>query len=126
MSFVIGLQCKECGRNYPKEPRHDAWAFVNVNLHPYYSEGAKTHGFEVAEQLRWRLPRHIVVASAGGMILPKLAKSFKELVKVVSSKTPVTRSTRPKPLGCAPIIGRKRRESLPSLLGEPKSPWLRS
>ena len=82
MSFVIGLQCKECGRNYPKEPRHDAWAFVNVNLHPYYSEGAKTHGFEVAEQLRWRLPRHIVVASAGGMILPKLAKSFKELVKV--------------------------------------------
>ena len=58
------------------------WAFVNVNLRPYYAEGAKTHGFEVAEQLGWKLPRHIVVASAGGTILPKVAQGFHELKRV--------------------------------------------
>jgi threonine synthase len=51
---------------------------VNVNLRPYYSEGAKTHAYEIAEQLGWKLPKHIVVASAGGTILLKLAKPFKE------------------------------------------------
>lgn len=58
------------------------WAFVNVNLRPYYAEGAKTHGFEIAEQLGWKLPRHVVVASAGGTILPKIAQGFKELKRV--------------------------------------------
>ena len=68
----VNRLCSEIGDKY-------GWAFVNVNLRPYYSEGAKTHGFEVAEQLGWKLPQHIVVASAGGTILPKLAKGFKEL-----------------------------------------------
>jgi threonine synthase len=58
------------------------WAFVNINLRPYYTEGAKTFGFEVAEQLGWRLPNHIVVPTAGGTILPKVAKAFKELKEV--------------------------------------------
>ncbi|HEY7218075.1 MAG TPA: threonine synthase, partial [Candidatus Binatia bacterium] len=71
----VNRLCSEIGDKY-------GWAFVNVNLRPYYSEGAKTHGFEVAEQLGWKLPRHIIVASAGGTILPKLAKGFKELVKI--------------------------------------------
>jgi len=69
----VNRLCSEIGDKY-------GWAFVNVNLRPYYVEGAKTHGFEVAEQLGWRLPQHIVVASAGGTILPKLAKGFQELI----------------------------------------------
>ena len=71
----VNRLCSEIGDKY-------RWAFVNVNLRPYYSEGAKTHAFEVAEQLGWKLPRHIVVGSAGGTILPKLGKAFKELRSV--------------------------------------------
>jgi len=56
------------------------WAIVNVNLRPYYTEGAKTHGFEIAEQLGWRLPKHTVVPVAGGTILPKVWKAYRELV----------------------------------------------
>ena len=55
------------------------WAFVNINVRPYYTEGAKTYGFEVAEQLGWRLPQHVVIPVAGGTILPKVAKGFREL-----------------------------------------------
>ena len=52
------------------------WAIVNVNLRPYYTEGAKTYGFEIAEQLGWRLPQHTVVPTAGGTILPKIYKAL--------------------------------------------------
>jgi threonine synthase len=83
--------CSEIGEKY-------GWAFVNVNLRPYYSEGAKTHAYEIAEQLGWKLPKHIVVASAGGTILPKLPKAFKELAKVGLCKIPVARFTRRRPL----------------------------
>src|SRR5262249_50784234 len=51
----------------------------NINIRPYYTEGAKTYGFEIAEQLGWRLPQHVVVPTAGGTILPKVAKAFEEL-----------------------------------------------
>jgi len=56
------------------------WGIVNVNLRPFYTEGAKTHGFEIAEQLGWRLPRHTVLPVAGGTILPKVWKAYRELV----------------------------------------------
>lgn len=71
----VNRLCSEIGDKY-------GWAFVNVNLRPYYVEGAKTHGYEVAEQLGWKLPQHIVVASAGGTILATLAKSFHELIEI--------------------------------------------
>src|SRR5262247_2586164 len=80
------------------------WAFVNVNLRPYYSEGAKTHGFEVAEQLGWKLPRHMVVASAGGTILPKLAKAFEELIRVGLVEDTGYKIYSAQAAGCAPII----------------------
>ncbi|HEU4343501.1 MAG TPA: threonine synthase [Candidatus Binatia bacterium] len=80
------------------------WAFVNVNLRPFYSEGAKTHAFEVAEQLGWKLPQHIVVASAGGTILPKLAKAFKELVTVGLVEDTGCKIYSAQAAGCAPII----------------------
>jgi threonine synthase len=93
----VNRLCSEIGDKY-------GWAFVNVNLRPYYSEGAKTHGFEVAEQLGWKLPKHIVVASAGGTILPKLAKGFKELIKVGLVENTGCKIYSAQASGCAPII----------------------
>ena len=89
--------CSEIGDKY-------GWAFVNVNLRPYYSEGAKTHAYEIAEQLGWKLPKHIVVASAGGTILPKLAKAFKELAKVGLVQDTGCKIYSAQAAGCAPII----------------------
>jgi threonine synthase len=71
----VNRLCSEIADKY-------GWAFVNINLRPYYTEGAKTFGFEVAEQLGWRLPDHIVLPTAGGTILPKVAKAFKEFSEV--------------------------------------------
>jgi threonine synthase len=56
------------------------WAIVNVNLRPYYTEGAKTFGYEIAEQLGWKLPQHTISPVAGGTILPKIHKAYQELV----------------------------------------------
>ena len=93
----VNRLCSEIGDKY-------GWAFVNVNLRPYYSEGAKTHAFEIAEQLGWQLPKHIVVASAGGTILPKLAKAFGELVKVGLVEDTGCKIYSAQAAGCAPII----------------------
>jgi threonine synthase len=93
----VNRLCSEIGDKY-------GWAFVNVNLRPYYSEGAKTHAYEIAEQLGWKLPKHIVVASAGGTILPKLAKGFKELVTVGLVQDTGCKIYSAQAAGCAPII----------------------
>ena len=61
---------------------HEEWAFVNVNVRPYYAEGSKTLGYEVAEQLGWRLPDQIVVPVASGSQLTKVDKGFGEFVKL--------------------------------------------
>ena len=58
------------------------WGFVNVNLRPYYAEGSKTVGFEIAEQLGWRLPDNVVVPMAGGSLIVKIKKAFDELIKL--------------------------------------------
>jgi threonine synthase len=58
------------------------WGFVNVNLRPYYAEGSKTLGFEIAEQLGWRLPRHTVVPMASGSLLTKVHKAYTEFSKI--------------------------------------------
>jgi threonine synthase len=93
----VNRLCSEIGDKY-------GWAFVNVNLRPYYSEGAKTHAYEIAEQLGWKLPKHIVVASAGGTILPKLGKAFKELVRVGLVQDTGCKIYSAQAAGCAPII----------------------
>jgi threonine synthase len=93
----VNRLCSEIGDKY-------GWAFVNVNLRPYYSEGAKTHAFEIAEQLGWKLPQHIIVASAGGTILPKLAKGLKELIKVGLVEDTGCKIYSAQASGCAPII----------------------
>ena len=61
---------------------HEDWAFVNVNVRPYYAEGSKTLGYEIAEQLGWRLPEQIVVPVASGAQLVKIDKGFRELVEL--------------------------------------------
>ena len=60
----------------------DGWAFVNVNVRPYYAEGSKTLGYEVAEQLGWRLPQQVVIPVASGSQLTKVDKGFGELVRL--------------------------------------------
>jgi threonine synthase len=80
------------------------WAIVNVNLRPYYTEGAKTHGFEIAEQLGWRLPQHTVIPTAGGTILPKVYKAYQEFIKLgfVEDNKPKIYSAQA--AGCNPVV----------------------
>ncbi len=58
------------------------WGFVNINLRPFYAEGSKTFGFEIAEQMGWNVPQHVVVPMAGGSLITKIWKAFKELEKL--------------------------------------------
>lgn len=60
----------------------DGWAFVNVNVRPFYAEGSKTLGYEIAEQLGWRLPDQIVIPVASGSQLTKVDKAFQEFIKL--------------------------------------------
>ncbi len=60
----------------------EGWAFVNVNVRPYYAEGSKTLGYEIAEQLGWRIPDQVVVPVASGAQLTKIDKGFRELIKL--------------------------------------------
>jgi len=87
------------------------WAFVNINVRPFYTEGAKTYGFEIAEQLGWRLPRHVIVPTAGGTILPKVAKSFEELVRVGLVKETPWKIYSAQAAGCAPVVNAIHRGS---------------
>jgi len=79
------------------------WAFVNVNLRPYYSEGGKTLGFEVAEQLGWRAPDHIVVPIASGSLLVKIHKGLSELHRTGTIEAVQTRVHGAQAAGCAPV-----------------------
>ncbi|MPZ61711.1 MAG: threonine synthase [Propionibacteriales bacterium] len=79
------------------------WAFVNVNVRPYYSEGSKTLGFEVAEQLGWRLPEQVVIPVASGSQLTKVDKGFGELVKVGLVDDTPYRIFGAQAEGCSPV-----------------------
>ena len=79
------------------------FGLVNVNLRPYYTEGAKTHGYEIAEQLGWKLPRHTVVPVAGGTILPKVGKAYGELVDLGLVADEPASLHAAQPAGCSPI-----------------------
>jgi threonine synthase len=81
------------------------WGLVNVNLRPYYSEGSKTHGFEIAEQLGWRLPDNVVVPMAGGSLITKIAKAFRELVTLGWVEEKPVKFFGAQATGCSPISG---------------------
>ncbi|NUN51001.1 MAG: threonine synthase [Candidatus Brocadiae bacterium] len=79
------------------------WAFVNINLRPFYSEGSKTLGFEVAEQLGWRAPDHVVVPIASGSLLCKVKKGLQELETLGLIGPVNTRFSGAQAVGCAPV-----------------------
>ncbi len=80
------------------------WGFVNVNLRPFYGEGSKSMGFEIAEDLGWRAPDHVVVPMAGGSLIGKLYKAFKEFELLGFLDAPVnTRMFGAQAAGCNPI-----------------------
>jgi threonine synthase len=79
------------------------WGFVNVNLRPYYAEGSKTVGFEIAEQLGWRLPDNVVVPMAGGSLITKIRKGFRELVALGLVEDKPVRFFGAQATGCSPI-----------------------
>ena len=83
------------------ESRH--WGFVNVNLRPYYAEGSKTAGFEIAEQLGWRLPDNVVVPMAGGSLIRKIDKAFRELSELGIVEPKPVKFFGAQATGCSPI-----------------------
>ena len=93
----VNRLCAELAGMYP-------WAFVNVNMRPYYAEGSKTLAFETAEQLGWQAPDHVVVPAASGSLLTKIRKGFEEMYKVgLLDEEPHVRMSGAQALGCSPI-----------------------
>jgi len=82
---------------------HEEWAFVNVNVRPYYAEGSKTLGYEVAEQLGWRLPEQIVVPIASGSQLTKIDKGFQEFGKLGLVEPTPYKMFGAQATGCSPV-----------------------
>jgi threonine synthase len=80
------------------------WGFVNINLRSYYAEGAKTLGFEVAEQLGWRFPQHLVSPVAGGTLLPRIARGLRELKQIGLVEGELPRIHAAQAAGCAPVV----------------------
>src|SRR5262249_49666168 len=79
------------------------WAFVNVNMRPYYAEGSKSMGFEIIEQLGWRIPPHTVVPMASGSLLTKIHKSYQEIAKLGLAPEAQWHIHGAQATGCSPI-----------------------
>ncbi len=80
------------------------WGFVNINLRTYYAEGAKTYGFEIAEQLGWRCPQHLVSPVAGGTLLPRIGRAFQEFKELRLIDDPPPKIHAAQAAGSAPVI----------------------
>jgi threonine synthase len=93
----VNRLCSELAGKYP-------WAFVNVNMRPYYAEGSKTLGFEVAEQLGWRAPDHCVAPMASGSLYVKIWKGLQELATLGLIERVRTRMSGAQAAGCSPIV----------------------
>jgi threonine synthase len=107
---VFGAKVVRIAGNYDQVNRlcsqiadEHQWGFVNVNLRPYYSEGSKTVGFEIAEQLGWRLPDNVVCPMAGGSLIIKIKKAFDELVKLGIVEAKDVKFFGAQATGCSPI-----------------------
>lgn len=81
----------------------DGWAFVNVNVRPFYAEGSKTLGYEIAEQLGWRLPDQVVIPVASGSQLTKVDKAFRELIELGLVEEKPYRIFGAQATGCSPV-----------------------
>jgi threonine synthase len=92
----VNRLCAELAAEHP-------WAFVNVNVRPFYAEGSKTLAFETAEQLGWQAPDHIVVPVASGSLLTKVERGFDELVRVGLLDEAPVRVSGAQAAGCSPV-----------------------
>ncbi len=93
----VNRLCSEVADKY-------GWAFVNINIRPYYAEGSKTFGYEIAEQLGWRAPDHIVVPAAGGSLITKVWKGLKEFYNLGLLPAVPTHMHVAQAAGCGPIV----------------------
>ncbi|HUS83426.1 MAG TPA: threonine synthase [Dehalococcoidia bacterium] len=93
----VNRLCSELADKYP-------WAFVNINVRPYYAEGSKTLAYEVAEQLGWRAPDHCIVPMASGSLLTKIGKGLDEMAKLWLLDSVQTKISGAQALGCSPIV----------------------
>jgi threonine synthase len=107
---VFGAQLVRINGNYDQVNRlcsqiadEHRWGFVNVNLRPYYAEGSKTVGFEIVEQLGWRLPDNVVVPMAGGSLITKIKKAFGELIQLGLVEAKQVKFFGAQATGCSPI-----------------------
>src|SRR5246127_5193153 len=107
---VFGAKVVRIAGNYDQVNRlcsqiadEHRWGFVNVNLRPYYAEGSKTVGFEIAEQLGWRLPDNVVVPMAGGSLITKIKKAFDELIALGLVAARPVKFFGAQATGCSPI-----------------------
>ena len=98
----VNRLCSEVAQKY-------SWGIVNVNLRSYYAEGSKTVGYEIAEQLGWRLPQNIVVPMAGGSLITKIYKAFEELKKLGWVEPAEPRFFGAQATGCSPITTAAKR-----------------
>jgi threonine synthase len=92
----VNRLCSEIANKY-------RWAFVNINIRPFYAEGSKTHGFEIIEQLGWKAPDNVIVPCASGSLLTKIWKSFKEFKEIGIIKELDTKVFAAQASGCSPI-----------------------
>ena len=93
----VNRLCSEVANKY-------RWAFVNINIRPFYAEGSKTIGYEIVEQLGWKAPDNIVVPCASGSLLTKVWKSFREFREIGILKELSTKVFAAQATGCSPII----------------------
>jgi threonine synthase len=93
----VNRLCSQVGDRY-------GWGFVNINLRSYYAEGAKTMGFEIVEQLGWRYPDHVVSPVAGGTLLPRILRGFRELKEVGLADGNLPHVHAAQAAGCAPVV----------------------
>jgi len=93
----INRLCTQVGDRY-------GWGFANINLRSYYAEGAKTYGFEIVEQYGWRFPQHVVSPVAGGTLLPRIGRGFREFraAGLVDGELPKIHAAQAE--GCAPVV----------------------
>lgn len=100
----VNRLCSEIAGEYP-------WAFVNINIRPYYSEGSKTLAFETAEALDWQAPDHVVVPIASGSLLTKIYKGFQEFERLGLISGVNTRINGAQALGCSPVATAFKKKS---------------
>ncbi len=93
----VNRLCSEIANKYN-------WAFVNINIRPFYAEGSKTQGYEIVEQLGWRVPDAVVVPCASGSLMTKIWKSFKEMKQIGLIHEIHTKTFSAQATGCSPIV----------------------